>query len=62
MEVKIRATTKKLWITFVIFLVAGVIGTHYWLSTVVRTKEEVKILNEFKKGEIGIFDIIKHEN
>ncbi len=62
MEVKIRATIKKLWAIIIIMIIASVLGAHYWLSMGVKTKEEVKILNEFKKGEIGIFDIIKHEN
>ncbi len=62
MEVKTAATIKKLWITFIIAIIAGLVGTHYWLSTGLKTKEEVKILNEFKRGDIGIFDIIKHEN
>lgn len=57
-----RATIKKLWTVFVIVIIAGVIASHYWLSAGVKKKEDVKVLNEFKKGEIGILDIIKHEN
>lgn len=50
-----RSMTKKVWITFIIGIIAGVIGTHYWLVS--DGKKEAD--KSYIKGDIGLLDMIK---